>query len=1014
MGAIAGRPRAGVVVTLALLCVLLAAPVGAGTVPVSPTALTPRSSAGARSVGPEAPRSLAGSAAPVPSATGTWIDGSYRAVHFPYETTSLVDDTSAGYVLQFGGDLGTPNILEAGSWAYRNGTWTNLSPLRSPPARDAAAMAYDPSAEEDVMFGGFANCTESGCSSVLRDTWTFADGNWTEVPSNGPPPPGRAGAAMAYDPSLGGVVLFGGVEANGTLLADTWAFVNGSWAELAPRGSPPGLYRPGLAYDAATAGLVLFGGIGGAPDRYVLTNETWTFAEGAWKQVDPASSPPPPADGVAMAAEPGDATILLEEHDAGAGPSTTWAFGSDGWTNVTPAGPAPPAGAQNLVTDASDGYVLDAPFPAVGLNASTYGFANGSWRIVSASPSLPSPRAFAAIAPDPSTGTALLFGGTNGTAWLGDTWSSNGTAWTRSSGAGGPSPRAGAALAFLPSDHAFVMFGGEGSEGLLNDSWTYANGSWTRLAPAEAPPPQAFGCLVDDPALGALVYFGGEGTSGSVENDTWEFAGGSWSAVRGPAPPARAAAACAYDALSRQVILMGGTSAMDGATVSGAADADVWAFSSEGWENVTADGGPSARAGASMVSLGPNGTGGLLLFGGVADGTLLNDSWLWDGTGWSPVVPPAVPPVGIEGSAGAYYPRTAAVELFGGFATPSSDGDGDGDRPVPGSGSSVVAIQRTYVYDRFAVAPTFTDERENPPLTVAVRANPSATAGPLRVLWRFGDGAVADSVNASHTYGGPGSRNVSLEIVDPWGRGYSVAQNVSILPSPPLLTVAAQPASSAGPAPLTVAFSANASGGIPPYTYAWNFGDGFTGTGAALEHLYAAPGNYSAEVDVADAGGGVASAEVPVEVENGSNLAGPLGLDAQLSTVEGPAPLRLAYAAVASGGLPPYAFAWFFGAVGTSTSASGNVTLNAPGTYRVALTVSDLAGARLTREWNVTVTGGGGLAIGSAPPTPDAWAVPLAVGLLVAGAVVALLVRARLAARPPRGSRAGAGDQGYS
>src|ERR1019366_8461497 len=87
-------------------------------------------------------------------------------------------------------------------------TWTELSPLTSPPARWFASMAYDPSTGQLVLFGG------SDGSGELADTWTWNGSTWAEqLPSTSPP--ARQGASMAFDPASGQLVLFGGVDGSG-------------------------------------------------------------------------------------------------------------------------------------------------------------------------------------------------------------------------------------------------------------------------------------------------------------------------------------------------------------------------------------------------------------------------------------------------------------------------------------------------------------------------------------------------------------------------------------------------------------------------------------------------------------------------------------------------------------------------------------------------------------------------------------------------------------------------------
>lgn len=77
-----------------------------------------------------------------------------------------------------------------------------------------------------------------------------------------------------------------------------------------------------------------------------------------------------------------------------------------------------------------------------------------------------------------------------------------------------------------------------------------------------------------------------------------------------------------------------------------------------------------------------------------------------------------------------------------------------------------------------------------------------------------------------------------------------------------------------GSAPLAVTFNGVASGGAPPYNYAWNFGDGATGSGASVTHIYTTAGAYTARLTVTDSVGNAATASVGITVK-GSGSGGP-------------------------------------------------------------------------------------------------------------------------------------------
>ncbi|MGB9626117.1 MAG: S8 family serine peptidase, partial [Phycisphaerae bacterium] len=98
-----------------------------------------------------------------------------------------------------------------------------------------------------------------------------------------------------------------------------------------------------------------------------------------------------------------------------------------------------------------------------------------------------------------------------------------------------------------------------------------------------------------------------------------------------------------------------------------------------------------------------------------------------------------------------------------------------------------------------------------------------------------------------------------------WGKRLNV--QARSVPNAPLASATASP--SAGPAPLTVLFS---GGAIDPQerqivSYAWEFGDGATGTGASIEHTYARAGEYLAKLTVTNSIGLPAVATVLVTVE---------------------------------------------------------------------------------------------------------------------------------------------------
>ncbi len=216
----------------------------------------------------------------------------------------------------------TADLFEGmGGWMNRTAEGPNPTP-----GRENAAMAYDEANNVTVLFGGYhgnhhrtsrlaAELTlgdRRGCfeismcppdpAKVVGDTWIWDGSKWSELTfAEGQAPTPREGAAMAYDASSGGLVLFGGHDGN-DYLADTWTFdaKTKTWTRHNVAG-PAKRYVANMASDGT--GVVLFAGTAGwaydndgptGPDGPGRLHDTWIWRNGAWTEVSPKPPPPPP------------------------------------------------------------------------------------------------------------------------------------------------------------------------------------------------------------------------------------------------------------------------------------------------------------------------------------------------------------------------------------------------------------------------------------------------------------------------------------------------------------------------------------------------------------------------------------------------------------------------------------------------------------------------------------------------------------------------------------------------
>lgn len=263
-------------------------------------------------------------------------------------------DAQSDVVVMFGGGLGPARWCSivrrcisqetADTWWFfpATGAWDRSPVNEGPSARFGAAAAYDPGSDRVVLFGG-AKAAPGSAVELYDDTWTydFETDTWAAVPAE-PAPPGRAHAAMAYDPVSGRILLWGGSGPEEDVDAAVWSLdvESAAWTRHDPESpGPERSWDTTLVYADAIGRLVLIGGEGPytrqitedvAATEIGLSDRVWVLdPAGGWSRRAPLATP---IAGHAAAYDPATERVVM----FALGLTFTYDPVSDTWEDVTP------------------------------------------------------------------------------------------------------------------------------------------------------------------------------------------------------------------------------------------------------------------------------------------------------------------------------------------------------------------------------------------------------------------------------------------------------------------------------------------------------------------------------------------------------------------------------------------------------------------------------------------------------------------------------------------------------
>ena len=235
-------------------------------------------------------------------------------------------------------------------------------------------------------------------------------------------------------------------------------------------------------------------------------------------------------------------------------------------------------------------------------------------------------------------------------------------------------------------------------------------------------------------------------------------------------------------------------------------------------------------------------------------------------------------------------------------------------------------------------------------------ASSSSPGGVAEYVWQFNDSTgggqnttlETTSPVFTHTFPARGTYLVALTVMNADGTSYGTAHFVTAGFTAP--TAAFTPANGLEGAPMTFSGAGstdpNAGGSL---TYAWNFGDGSTATGASASHAFHA-GLYNVQLTVTDSASGLTNS-----VSHGLAVLDEVP-SASFSAPSGRAGTPLTFAG--SGSDPDgtiSSYSWSFGDGASASGAGARHAYGRAGTYTVTLRATDSSGQSASVSHSVRV-----------------------------------------------------------
>ncbi len=485
-----------------------------------------------------------------------WSQRTFAAGPLGRVGAAMSFDLARSRAILFGGNAGANVVATDPHWEWDGAQW--MQGPAGPAPRAQPAMAFDAARNRTVLFGGMGQCFAFSCPTGA-DTWEFDGTSWQQRALLGPP--ARHAAAMAFDAARNRIVLVGGQggcqPACGITYDDAWDYDGAQWTQRVSL--PIYLHSAAMAFDLASARCVVSGGTTVIPNSQSSHNDaTLAFDGTQWSTPSPgAGTPARMSDAIAFD-EARREMVWFGATDV-RNPATpgTFRFSGSAWQRLALTQEPPARTTHAMTYDRARSRVV--LFGGTASNGTflrdTWEWDGATWNAITPANS-PASQYGHAMAFDSVRNVTVLYPGAFAQDLLHEY---DGVTWTPRTPAIKPPNRLYPGFAFDESRGVAVLFGGI-QQFVKNDCWEWDGTAWTQrtFGIAPMPEPRSYSRLGYDAARSRIVLFGGQRQDFSAISDTWDYDGAEWIQRNAGAVPRRALHGMAFDRAKNRMMIVGG------------------------------------------------------------------------------------------------------------------------------------------------------------------------------------------------------------------------------------------------------------------------------------------------------------------------------------------------------------------------------------------------------------------------------------------------------------------------